>query len=165
LYAPQWCIRLGEAIVRWQNGGVKPLSTTTKPTEGHTRHYDPLRASVIVCVSACVIATASALSLPVSTTYVAFAAVLATGIADRIFVRGEAPLKIARSIWVIFSWFAAALMATVCAGVVCVSIFYLGLYGMIACLLVNLCIRHWAKKAADRQEDRLREEEKALYLA
>lgn len=162
LYAPSWCIRIGERIVQWQNGRMKPLSKTSKPKKGHTTHYDPLRASVIVCVSACVIATASSLKLPVSTTYVAFAAVIATGIADRIFVHGEAALKLGRSIWVIFSWFAAAIMASVGAGIVCIVIYYSGLFGMVACLLINLTIRQFIKYRADDQEARLRREEEKI---
>jgi phosphate/sulfate permease len=163
LYAPQWCIRLAEVFTRWRSKDSFPLSSTHKPEEGHTKHYDPLRACIIVSVSASVIATASALGLPVSTTYVAFAAVIATGIADRIYTRGEASLKLGRSIWVVFSWFAAAVMALVASGLVCLAIFYVGITGMITCLVVNLIIRHIMKKRADLQEQRLREEERRLY--
>ena len=164
LYAPQWCVKLGEVFVKWRKAedGEEPLSRTHKPDDGHTRHYDPLRACVIVCVSACVIATASALSLPVSTTYVAFSAVLATGMADRIYVHGEAALKLGRSIWVIFSWFAAAVMATIVAGLVCVTIYYVGVAGMIGCFVINIVARQFVKKWADAQELRLREEELLL---
>ena len=48
-------------------------------------HFDTLRASVINGVSASVIAFASGQGLPLSTTYVAFAAVLGTGLSDRVF--------------------------------------------------------------------------------
>ena len=40
------------------------------------------------------IAFASGKGIPVSTTYVAFAAVIGTGMADRVFVRGDADLKL-----------------------------------------------------------------------
>lgn len=162
LYAPQWCIKFAGWINRSRPKGSFALSTTTKVESEHTRHYDPLRACVIVCVSASVIATASALGLPVSTTYVAFAAVLATGFADRIYVHGEADLKLGRSIWVIFSWFAAALIATFAAGAVCLAIYYMGVTGMVVCLVVNIAVRFVAKHYSDKQEKRLREEEKQL---
>jgi len=163
LYAPQWCIGAARWINSHRPKGDFALSSTTKPPEGHTAHYDPLRACVIVCVSASVIATASALGLPVSTTYVAFAAVLATGFADRIYMHGEADLKLGRSVWIIFSWFAAAGMATIVAGAVCVTIYYVGIYGMIGCMLANLVIRHFVKKKGNEQELRLREEEKQIF--
>jgi len=58
---------------------------------------------------------------------------------------------------------AAAVMATVGAGIICVTVFYLGAYGMIACFLVNLAVRRIVKRRADRQEERLREEESQIY--
>jgi phosphate/sulfate permease len=121
-------------------------------------HYDSLRACVILGVSASVIATASSLGLPVSTTYVAFAAVVATGAADRILQRGDADLKLARTIWVIFSWFAAAIIAAVAAGIVCRTIFHLGVIGMVIGVGTNVLVRWNLKNRADKQEERTRQE-------
>lgn len=163
LYAPRWCIWIAERINVWRGKHVSPLSSTSKPKEGYTTHYDPLRACVIVCVSAAVIATASALGLPVSTTYVAFAAVVATGMADRIYSHGEASLKLGRSIWVVSSWFIAAIVASIASGIVCLTIYYVGITGMIICLLANFVIRRFVKVQGDKQEERLREEEKAHF--
>lgn len=161
LYAPKWCIRIGARLARFQKKSeLPPLNVTHKKKDKHTRHYDPLRACVIVCVSACVIATASALGLPVSTTYVAFAAVLATGLADRVYAAGEADLKMGRAVWVVFSWFAAAGMATVLAGGVCLSIYHFGIIGIFSCIGANFVLRFYVKRRADKQEARLREEEK-----
>ena len=61
-------------------------------------HFDTLRASVINGVSASVIVFASGQGLPLSTTYVAFAAVLGTGLSDRVFARGHAEKKLGRAI-------------------------------------------------------------------
>lgn len=162
LYAPNWCIWIADKINIWHSKDLEPLSSTSKPKKGHTHHYDPLRACVIVCVSACVIATASALGLPVSTTYVAFAAVIATGIADRIYTHGEASLKLGRSIWVVFCWFLAAVIATLASGIVCIAIFYMGIYGIVLTLLGNFTIRRLVKQKSEIQETRLREEEKKI---
>ncbi len=156
LWAPQWCIRLAGRILTLQRAAPSLAPAVTKTQRGKTMHYDPLRACVIVCVSACVIATASALSLPVSTTYVAFAAVIATGMADRIFSRGDAALKMGRSIWVVSCWFAAAAMATIVAGVTCLIIYYVGLIGMALCVIANLFLRRIVKRHADAQEERVR---------
>jgi phosphate/sulfate permease len=162
LWAPRWCIALASVLLRKRRRSIEPMPslapTIVKDSRGKTMHYDPLRASVIICVSASVIATASSLKLPVSTTYVAFAAVVATGMADRIFVRGDAALKLGRSIWVVFSWFAAAVMASVGGGLVCLAVYYFGVWGMAACLAVNLLIRGYVKRRSDTQEIRVREE-------
>ncbi len=163
LWAPRWCIRLASHILRNQRPTPSLAPTITKTARGKTMHYDPLRGCVIVCVSACVIATASALGLPVSTTYVAFAAVVATGMADRIFVRGDAALKLGRSIWVVFSWFAAAVIATLAAGIACLTIYHMylwgaGVTGMVVCVLANLTLRRIVKRRADAQEVRVRQE-------
>lgn len=158
LWAPGWCVKLAGHILRRRNCTAPLAPPAARTPEGKTQHYDPLRACIIVCVSASVIATASSLALPVSTTYVAFAAVVATGMADRIFARGDAELKLGRSIWVVTSWFLAALMATVITGVVCVVVYYVGAAGMAACVAANLVVRHYVKRRADAQEERVRQE-------
>jgi len=158
LWAPQWCIVLARILIRLR--GKKPsLAPPASTTElGKRMHYDPLRACVILAVSASVIATASSLGLPVSTTYVAFAAVIATGAADRILQRGDADLKLARTIWVVFSWFISAVIAAVCAGVVCYMVSSIGLIGILVGVGINLFIRTRLKKRADAQEVRVREQ-------
>jgi phosphate/sulfate permease len=157
LWAPRWCIGLAQTLLRFR--GERPvLAPAPRLTSaGKTMHYDVLRACVILAVSASVIATASGFGLPVSTTYVAFTAVVATGMADRIFQRGDAELKMARAIWVVFSWFAAAVIAACCAAVVCLVIFKVGTPGLIIGIAANLLIRRLLKKRADAQEARVRE--------
>jgi len=158
LWAPKWCIRLAAAILRRRQPGPVLSPVMTRSERGKTMHYDPLRACIIVSVAASVITTASGLGLPVSTTYVAFSAVVATGMADRIFVHGDAALKLGRSIWVVFSWFAAAVIACFAAGIVCVLIFKLGAIGMVASLIINFIVRQVAKRASDAQEEAVRRE-------
>jgi hypothetical protein len=109
-------------------------------------------------VAASVIATASSRGLPVSTTYVAFAAIVATGMADRIFQRGDAALKLGRAIWVVFSWFAAAAIAAVITALACRCVYHLGVWGMGLCLVANLTMRQIFKRSADLQEERVRRE-------
>jgi phosphate/sulfate permease len=158
LWAPQWCIGLAWLILR-KRGELPALAPEPAVSErGKTVHYDTLRASVIMSVSASVIATASSLGLPVSTTYVGFAAVLATGMADRIFERGDAALKLGRSIWVVFSWFSAALIAAVSAGLVCLLIQQFSVVGIAIALMLNFVVRRVAKQRSDAQDDRLQRE-------
>ena len=152
LWAPRWCLGLARGLLRFRGRepALAPVAVVTD--RGRITHFDTIRASVIMCVSASVIATASSLSLPVSTTYVSFAALVATGFADRIFQRGDAALKLGRAIWVVFSWFMAAAIAVVGAGLVAMAIHQLAIAGMVICLLVNAGIRRLIKRRADRHE-------------
>jgi phosphate/sulfate permease len=158
LWAPAWCVGLATNLLRFR-GEAPALAPRAGITEaGKTIHFDALRGSVIMSVSASIVATASSLGLPVSTTYVTFAAVVATGMADRIFQRGDAELKLARAIWVAVSWFLSAGIAAVCAFLVTKVVFALGVAGIIGCLVLNLGVRHVCRKRADRQAVRVAEE-------
>ncbi|MFQ5491984.1 MAG: inorganic phosphate transporter [Phycisphaerae bacterium] len=158
LWAPQWCITLAEKLLslRGRSESLAPRSVDL-PT-GERMHYDVLRASTITCVSACVIATASSLKLPVSTTYVTFAAILATGFADRIFQRGDSSLKLGRIIWVISSWFISAGIAAVAAGLICRLVYHFSIVGMTVALIINFTVRRIITRRADEQERRVEEE-------
>ena len=151
LWAPRWCIRLATSFLKFR-GKEPALAPRASVTEaGKTVHYDSLRACVIMSVSASVIATASSLGLPVSTTYVAFAAIVATGLADRIFQRGDAELKLGRAIWVVFSWVLSAVIAVVATYFVATAVLHLRISGMVICLVVNFIVRRILKRRADRQ--------------
>ncbi|MGA0334527.1 MAG: inorganic phosphate transporter, partial [Kiritimatiellia bacterium] len=109
--------------------------------DGKRMHFDPLRASVIMSVSASVIALASSSGIPVSTTYVTFACVIATGMADGVMSRGDADRKIGRAIWTVFSWFAGALIAMLAAGAVAAVIYKFGYFGLFIGLGGNFLLR------------------------
>ncbi len=157
LWAPRWCVRLAGKLLSYRGDAPALAPRQVVSPAGKTMHYDSLRACVIMSVSASVIATASSLGLPVSTTYVAFAAVVATGMADRIFQRGDAELKLGRSIWVVTSWLASAVIAASATAVVALIVYNLEIFGMAACILVNLLIRRVLKKRADAHEKHVRE--------
>ena len=157
LYAPNWCVGLAERILARQ-GRAPTLAPPPLVEDGaETRDYDAVRACVILCVSAIVIATASSLGLPVSTTYVAFAAVVATGAADRILSRGDAELKLGRTIWVVFSWFLAAIIAALAAGLVALLLYHGGTTGMAIGVTANLVVRRVLKRRGDAQARRVAE--------
>ena len=84
LYSPGWCISLARIILKLWLGHDALASKSGLASRGKI-HFDTLRASVINGVSASVIAFASGQGLPLSTTYVAFAAVPGTGLSDRVF--------------------------------------------------------------------------------
>ncbi len=158
LYAPRWCVRMAYYFV----SNPKPESALApEPEIDHSKkllHYDALRAAVITSVSASVIAFASGMGLPVSTTYVSFAAVVATGWSDKIFQRGDAQLKLGRTIWVVTCWFFSAFLAFLCTAFCSKIISLLGTLGIILCLTMNLTTRWFMKHKADEQEIRMQQE-------
>ena len=164
LWAPRWCLSLARKVLRFRSD-APPLAPRAGLTEaGKTVHYDSLRACVIMSVSASVIATASSMGLPVSTTYVGIAAVVATGMADRIFQRGDADLKVGRAIWVVTSWFLSAAIAMTATFLIATLIvgletsFGLGTVGIVGCVALNFTVRRVVKRRADDQTARIEDE-------
>jgi phosphate/sulfate permease len=154
LYAPDWCRALARVFLRVR-GRPEALAPPPSTTErGKKIHYDTLRASVITAVSASVIAFASGRGLPVSTTYVAFAAVVGTGFSDRVFARGDADRKIGRAIWVVTCWLLAPLIAIIATGLVARLVFHLTTIGLFLGLALNLGVRVILKRRSDAHEKR-----------
>ncbi len=158
LYAPRWCIALAQKLVSPPHPEEALAPEPEREPNKKLQHYDALRAAVITSVSASVIAFASGMGLPISTTYVSFAAVVATGWADRIFLRGDAALKVGRTIWVVTGWFLSAFLAGLFTALCAKSISVFGTLGILACLAINLTTRFYMKRMADNQEDRMMRE-------
>jgi len=158
LYAPEWCINLAKRFSPAPHPDQALAPEPELEANKKLQHYDALRAAVITSVSASVIAFASGMKLPVSTTYVAFAAVISTGWADRIFLRGDAHVKLGRTIWVVFCWFFSALIAAVSTGLCAWMICKTGWIGILIGLAVNLYVRMVMKRRADDQENRMQQE-------
>jgi hypothetical protein len=158
LYAPKWCIAIAQVLVGRQARDVSLAPEPRRTEKGKKLHFDSIRACTIMGVSASVIALASSNKLPVSTTYVTMAAVIGSGMGDRIFQRGDAALKLARAIWVGISWFLAAFFAALFTGLVCIVVFYLELVGLFGVLAVNLLLRRYFKNRGDAQAQRARDE-------
>ena len=158
LYAPGWCRAMAARLLRWEGKREELAPAPSRDEHGKRVHFDPLRASVIMAVSASVIAFASGQGLPVSTTYVTFAAVVTTGMADHTMSRGDADRKVGRAIWVFFSWFAAAALAMVASAGVALVIVHLGATGLVISLGANFTIRSVVKRRSDRHEQRYHQE-------
>lgn len=153
LYAPGWCRAMARYILRLRPAGPELAPPAHLDDKGKRVHFDPLRAAVIMSVSASVIAFASSSGLPVSTTYVTFAAVVATGMGDRTMARGDADLKIGRAIWVTFSWFFGGLLAMVAAAAVAWVLLKTGTIGLVAGIGGNLALRSYIKRRSQQHEN------------
>jgi len=154
LYAPGWCKALARGILRLRKPQEALAPEAALNERGKKVHYDTLRASVITGVSASVIAFASGRGLPVSTTYVAFAAVLGSGLSDRVFARGNADTKLGRAIWVVTCWLLAPVIAVVATGCVAMLVFHLSVVGLVLAIALNFGVRLLFKRRADAHEAR-----------
>lgn len=81
--------------------------------------FDYVRASINLVVSAVLIASATSLKLPLSTTYVTFMVAMGSSFADGAWDRETAVYRISGVLTVISGWFLTALAASSMAAVVC----------------------------------------------
>ena len=80
--------------------------------------FDMIRASVNLMVAGVLISIATAMKLPLSTTYVTFMVAMGTSLADRAWGRESAVYRVAGVANVIGGWFLTALGAFIASGVV-----------------------------------------------
>lgn len=80
--------------------------------------FDMIRASVNLMVAGVLISIATAMKLPLSTTYVTFMVAMGTSLADRAWGRESAVYRVAGVVNVIGGWFLTALAALTASGIV-----------------------------------------------
>lgn len=118
--------------------------------------FDMIRASVNLTVASMLIAAATSLKLPLSTTYVSFMVAMGTSLADRAWGRESASYRIAGVLNVIMGWFITAAIAFLVAGVVAIILINFKLYGLILLIfgLVSMVFytNYYHKKEAERKE-------------
>lgn len=96
----------------------KPNFTMTKDQSMDAPAFDMIRASVNLMVAGVLIAIATSMKLPLSTTYVTFMVAMGTSLADRAWGRESAVYRVAGVLNVIGGWFGTALGAFIAAGTV-----------------------------------------------
>lgn len=102
--------------------------------------FDLVRASVNLMIASILIAFASSLKLPLSTTYVSFMVAMGTSLADRAWGSKSAPYRVAGVVSVIGGWFVTAAAAFLAAAVIALVIYYGGNYVGIALVIIALII-------------------------
>ena len=88
--------------------------------------FDYVRASINLVLSAILIASATSLKLPLSTTYVTFMVAMGSSFADGAWDRETAVYRISGVLTVISGWFITALCASTLAGIVATLVFFGG---------------------------------------
>ncbi|WP_178987205.1 inorganic phosphate transporter [Winogradskyella schleiferi] len=96
----------------------KPNVVLTKDQSIDAPAFDMIRASVNLMVAGVLIAIATSMKLPLSTTYVTFMVAMGTSLADRAWGRESAVYRVAGVLNVIGGWFGTALGAFIASGIV-----------------------------------------------
>ena len=116
--------------------------------------FDMIRASVNLMVAGILISIATAMKLPLSTTYVTFMVAMGTSLADRAWGRESAVYRVAGVVNVIGGWFLTALGAFIASGVV-VFLIRLDKVTMIPVLLlltILLLVRNFLKHKSKKNQ-------------
>lgn len=117
----------------------KPVIELPKHKSYELPAFDMIRASVNLMVAGILIATATSMKLPLSTTYVTFMVAMGTSLADRAWGRESAVYRVAGVLKVIGGWFFTAFVAFTATGILTYLI-YIGGPSMIAVLLLLVVI-------------------------
>ncbi len=125
-----------DIIPRKWNTNVNWRFRLLADTNDNRPAFDLVRASVNLMVASVLIAFASSLRLPLSTTYVSFMVAMGTSLADRAWGSGSAPYRVAGVLNVIGGWFLTALGAFVGAGLIAVVIYFGGFWVTLLLFLI-----------------------------
>ena len=127
--------------------------------------FDYVRASVNLVISSILIASATSLKLPLSTTYVTFMVAMGSSFADGAWDRETAVYRISGVLTVISGWFLTAFTACSVAAVVCLMVMMGGTYMMIALMVfvITILIRSNFLKSADEKRQARRLEKDDCY--
>lgn len=120
-----------------------------------TAPFDLIRATVNLTMAALLIASATSLKLPLSTTYVSFMVAMGTSLADRAWGRESAVYRITGVMTVIMGWFVTAFVAFLISFVVAMLLMWGGMVAMAGLVGVAVWIlirSNFRKKKNNRQE-------------
>lgn len=123
--------------------------------------YDMIRATVNLTTSALLIALATSLKLPLSTTYVSFMVAMGSSLADRAWGRESAVYRISGVMTVVAGWFVTAFGGFLIAFIVGLALIYGGTTAfVIITVLCGYMILHsnFTKKGKKARQENIRNE-------
>lgn len=122
--------------------------------DGGPPTFDLIRASVNLIVASALVAYATSMKLPLSTTYVTFMVSMGTSFSDQAWGRESAVYRVTGVLMVIGGWFFTALMAFTVSLIFAFAISYLKVFAVIALLgLVAFIIWRNLKLHGQRETD------------
>ncbi len=92
--------------------------------DGNVPSFDLVRASVNLMVASALIALATSMKLPLSTTYVTFMVAMGTSLSDQAWGRESAVYRVTGVLTVVGGWFFTAMMAFSVSSLFALAIFY-----------------------------------------
>lgn len=116
--------------------------------------FDLIRATVNLSVASILIASATSLRLPLSTTYVTFMVAMGSSLADRAWGRESAVYRITGVLTVISGWFLTAVIAFTVAFVVGMLLMYGGNIAIFALAAVCAFILFQSKVLFSRRQNK-----------
>jgi len=147
------------------NGLQKRIETNFQPIQtADAPAFDLVRASVNLTTASALIAFATSLKMPLSTTYVSFMVAMGTSLADRAWDRESAVYRVSGVLSVIAGWLITAAAAFLAAGLFVTILKVFGVYALIfLVLLVAISIGrsflyHRQKLSEAEEDSRLMEE-------
>jgi len=124
-------------LTRWVNKRLDNTGYQPPPGyDGSIPEFDLLRASVNLMVASTLVALATSMKLPLSTTYVTFMVAMGTSLADKAWGLESAVYRVTGVLTVIGGWFFTALMAFSVSLLFAFTIKFLGGFGVAALLLL-----------------------------
>lgn len=121
--------------------------------------FDMIRASVNLMVAGVLIAIATSMKLPLSTTYVTFMVAMGTSLADRAWGRESAVYRVAGVLNVIGGWFGTAIGAFIASGIVVFLINWNPKVMTPILLLLTVVLLYRNYKAHKRSSNKITEED------
>lgn len=123
--------------------------------------FDLVRAAVNLMIASVLISLATAMKLPLSTTYVTFMVAMGTSLADRAWGSDSAVYRVAGVLNVIGGWFMTAISAFTAACIMASILYYGGtlalfiLFALAVAILVRNYLNHKKRSEAEAEEGRL----------
>lgn len=114
--------------------------------------FDLIRASVNLVIASILIASATSLKLPLSTTYVTFMVAMGTSLADGAWGRESAVFRITGVLTIIGSWFFTAFMAFFVAGVIAIILYFGEMYAAIPLFLIAVYLLYRSRIVHQKRE-------------
>ncbi|MBA5628497.1 inorganic phosphate transporter [Moheibacter lacus] len=124
--------------------------------------FDLVRASSNLIIASILIAWATSLKLPLSTTYVSFMVAMGSSLADKAWGRDSAVYRVAGVMSVIGGWFITAFIAFSVAGIFALILYKGGMIGTIILVLVVLVYIIFSHVSFNKKEKRAKENKNKL---
>ncbi|MBN1904605.1 MAG: inorganic phosphate transporter [Deltaproteobacteria bacterium] len=153
------CCFIPERVKEIVDRRIDPSTRKKSPDVDRRPQFDMLRASVNLMVSSALIAYATSMKLPLSTTYVTFMVAMGTSFADQAWGRESAVYRVTGVLTVIGGWFMTALVAFIFSFLFCYIIATLEIIGIIILFVISVLIIYRNHKRHKTRAEEIKETE------